>query len=117
MTTLLNKNQTSQKFAHKFKTTKELLEHLNFEKAIHQKYFFDYEKEFEILHYRILEIRKQQKHHKEKIFDLEKEIKKYSKPDPAKPKYDYTSFYVFAGLLIATFIVALYFLFTQFIAN
>jgi len=109
--TTLNQNQNS----YKFKTAKELLEHLNFQKSIHQKHFFDYEKEFEILHYRILEIRKHQKHHKEKIFELDKEIQKYTKSKVAKPTYNYTSFYVFAGLLVVTFIIALYFLFTNFI--
>jgi hypothetical protein len=116
MTALFTRNQKIQNQP-KFKTTKELLENLYFQKAKHEKQFFDFEKELEIIQFRVLEIRNHQKHHREKIFALEKEIRKHNKPKPAKPTYNYTSFYVFAGLLIAIFIAALYFLFTQFIAN
>lgn len=113
MTALFTKNQKIQNQP-RFKTTKEVLEHLNFQKAKHEKQYFDYERELEAIQFRILEIRNHQKHHREKIFALEKEIRKHNKPKPAKQKYNYTSFYVFAGLLIAIFIVALYFLFTNF---
>ncbi|WP_291721135.1 hypothetical protein [Bernardetia sp.] len=115
MTPLFTKHQTSQNQP-KFKTTKEILENLYLQKAKHEKQFFDYEKELEGIQFRILEIREHQKHHKEKVFALEKEIAKYNKPKPIKPKYNYTSFYIFAGLLIAIFIASLYFLFTHFIA-
>lgn len=114
MTALFTKKQNVQNQP-KFKSTQEILENLYFQKAKHEKRFFEYEKELEGIQYRILEIREHQKHHKEKVFALEKEIQKYNKPKPVKPKYNYTSFYVFAGLLITIFIIALYFLFTNFI--
>lgn len=114
MTALFTKNQKIQNQT-KFKTTKELLENLYLQKAIHEKHFFDFEKELEGIQFRILEIRNHQKHHKEKIFALEKEIRKHEKTKIEKVGYNYTSFYIFAGLLIAIFIAALYFLFTHFI--
>ena len=116
MTALFTKNQKIQTQP-KFKTTKELLENLYFQKAKHEKQFFDFEKELEMIQFRVLEIRNHQKHHKDKIFALEKEIQKHNKPKPVKKKYNYTSFYVFAGLLITIFIVALYFLFINFIGK
>ncbi|WP_375558607.1 hypothetical protein ACE193_12695 [Bernardetia sp. OM2101] len=115
MTALFTKNQKLQ-HQPKFKTTKEVLENLYLQKAKHEKHFFDFEKELEGIQFRILEIRNHQSHHREKIFALEKEIRKHNKPKPTKQKYNYTSFYIFAGLLIAIFIAALYFLFTEFIA-
>ena len=116
MTALFTKNQKIQNQP-RFKSTKEVLENLNFQKAKHEKQYFDYERELETIQFRILEIRNHQKHHKDKIFALEKEIQKHKKPKPVKMKYNYTSFYIFAGLLIAIFIAALYFLFTNFIGN
>ncbi len=113
MTALFTKNQKLQN-QKKFKTPKEFLEVLNLQKAKHEKHFFDYERELEGIQFRILEIRDHQKHHREKIFALEKEIRKHNKPKPAKQKYNYTSFYVFAGILIVVFLMALYFLFTNF---
>ncbi len=115
MTALFTRNQKFQNQS-KFRTTKEVLENLNFQKAKHEKHYFDFERELEGIQFRVLEIRNHQSHHREKIFALDKEIKKLSKPKAIKPKYNYTSFYVFAGLLIAIFIAALYFLFTEFIA-
>lgn len=116
MTALFTKTQKLQNQP-KFRTTKEVLENLNFQKAKHEKHFFDFERELEGIQFRILEIRNHQNHHREKIFALEKEIQKHNKKQkPAKQKYNYTSFYVFAGLLIAIFIATLYFLFTEFIA-
>lgn len=113
MTALFTKNQKIQNQP-KFRTTKEVLENLNFQKSKHEKQFFDYERELEGIQFRILEIRNHQKHHREKIFALEKEIRKHNKQQPAKQKYNYTSFYIFAGILIAIFMAALYFLFTDF---
>ncbi len=119
MTALFTKKQKTQnqsKVSQKFKTTKEFIDNLHLQKDAHEKKFFEYEQELARVQYRILEIRNHQKHHREKIFALTKEISKHNKPKPAKPKYNYTSFYVFAGLLIAVFMAALYFIFTNFIA-
>ncbi|AFM04012.1 hypothetical protein Fleli_1594 [Bernardetia litoralis DSM 6794] len=116
MNALFTKKQNLQNKS-KFRTTKEVIENLYLQKTMHEKKFFDYEKQLEGIQYHILEIRNHQKHHREKIFALDKEIQKHNKKQkPAKQKYNYTSFYVFAGLLIAIFIAALYFLFTEFIA-
>lgn len=114
MTALFTKNQKLQKPSAP-KTAKETLDSLYLEKAKHEKKFFEYERELEGIQYRTLTIREHQRHHKEKVFALEKQIQKYKKPKQKAPKYDYTSFYVFAALLIAIFVAALYFLFTQFI--
>jgi len=103
MTTLFTKNQKIQNRP-KFRTTKEHIESLKIEKEQHQKHFFTLEKQCEVAYYRILEGRKEQKYHKNKIYDLEKEIKKHSKPKTNPPKYNYTSFYFFVEVLIVSFI-------------
>ena len=115
MTALFAKQSKTQNQL-KFRTTKELLENLYNQKAKHEKHYFDYEKQLEAIHFHALKMRNEQKYHKEKIYALEKEIKKHSKPKHIKPKHNYTSFYAFAGLLIFVFLAALYVLFTNFLA-
>lgn len=113
MTALFTKNQKLQN-SPKFKTTKELLESLRNEKEVYQKEYFILEKEFEGIQNRILEIRNHQKHHKEKIYAIDRQIKKYNQPKATPPTYNYTSFYFFVGLLITIFFIAVYFLVTDF---
>lgn len=95
MNALFTKKQNLQNKS-KFRTTKEVIENLYLQKTMHEKKFFDYEKQLEGIQYHILEIRNHQKHHREKIFALDKEIQKHNKKQkPSKTEVQLYKFLCF----------------------
>lgn len=108
MTSTFIKKPQNSRHVHNGKNRAEIIQLLKAKRDVERKHYFILEQDLERILQLKLATKKQQDIYKKNIFDLDAEIKKLERPKLVSPKYDYTSFFVFVGIVIAIFIFAVY---------